>query len=100
MTRSRESAHYMRGRPLPRSLCDVHLLALCIWPCRNPLVCNRSTGLPNVLFACGKHTAISLREVSQADGADRGRGLVISRCWTRRGRGAQLLAARTGLRDA
>ncbi len=30
MTRSRESGYYMRGRPLPRSLCDVHLLVLCI----------------------------------------------------------------------
>lgn len=29
-TRSHESDYYMRGKPLLRSLCDVHLLVLCI----------------------------------------------------------------------
>jgi hypothetical protein len=35
MIGSRYSGCYMRGRPLPRSLCDGHLLVLCILPCRN-----------------------------------------------------------------
>jgi hypothetical protein len=30
MTGSRDSGYYMRGRLLRRSLCDVHLLVLCI----------------------------------------------------------------------
>jgi hypothetical protein len=37
MTHSCESDCYMRGKPLPRSLCDVHLLVLCILPCPLPL---------------------------------------------------------------
>lgn len=30
---SRDSDHHMRGSPLCRSLCDGHLLVLCILPC-------------------------------------------------------------------
>jgi hypothetical protein len=32
-TRSRDSGHHMRGRPLHRSLCDGRILVLCILPC-------------------------------------------------------------------
>jgi len=42
MTGNRYNGYYMRGRPLPRSLCDGLVLVLCIEPCRNPFSCNRS----------------------------------------------------------
>lgn len=38
MNCSCESDYHMQGRPLPRSLCDVHIPVLCIVPWSLPLL--------------------------------------------------------------